>query len=97
MKIKSIKTYQSVNFDRSVDTFFTIIPVPNKPHNITLTHMPEMNAISVQNANDHVIIPMTNVVAVYLWTERDTTHEEFKASEAKKAFGVKGEQIKRPK
>jgi len=70
MKIKSIRVYQSVAFDKKQDTFFTTAKIPNRK-SVNLKYNKEINGIEIFNTNDHVIVPVTNISSIHLWTESE--------------------------
>ena len=94
--LKAIRTYQAVTFERKSVTFFTLHQLPGKPI-IKLKYLKDMNAIEIKSDKDHVLVPVTNVSAMYLWTDVDNETVEHKVTESKKKFKIKASEIKRPK
>ena len=97
MKVKAIKVHQAVNFDKKVETYFTIIPTTNNSKVTSIDYMPEYMAWKVYNDNDSVLIPIGNIIAVYMWMPKDDVHEAHKVAEKAKPIGVRGSDIKKPR
>jgi len=97
MKIKAIKVHQAVNFDKKVETYFTIIPTTNNAKVTAIEYVPEFMAWKVSNDSDMALIPIGNIIAVYPWMPKDDAHDAHKIAEKAKPIGVKGSEIKRPR
>lgn len=96
LELKAIRTYQAVTFEKSSVTFFTKHILPGKPR-VELNYLKEFNAIEIKSTRDHIIVPVTNVSAMYLWTAADRERISEKAAESKKKKPqVKASEIKRP-
>ena len=63
--IDAIRCYQSVMFDKRNETFFASRQI-NERRPIELKIIEELQMISIKNDNDHILIPLTNVSAIYL-------------------------------
>lgn len=96
MKIRSIKVYQSVNFEKSVHTYFSSETIPSKPA-VELSMQDKLQCVEVKSKNDHVLIPLTNIAAIYLWNEVTNEKEARKAIEAKKLSTGGEKDLKRPR
>lgn len=94
-EIKSVRTYQSVMFDKNSHTFFSQIDIPNKPK-IKLKLVDNM-FIEVISDTDNVYIPLTNISGIYFYNSRDEVNAKFRDEESKKPTGVKDSEIKRPR
>lgn len=94
-RIKAVTTYQSVIFEKKNETHFTTLPVAGKP-TIELKFVKELMAIEIKSDKDHVLIPLTNIGAIYLWTKEDDKYLERKEEAKNVKTGVKAEDIKRP-
>lgn len=96
-KIKAVRVYQSVNFGKKQETFFSTIPIPNKvTPEITLNE--KLAVVELKSSDEHVLVPLTNVSGIYLWTDKDDIKVEEIAKEKIKASktGVRPSEIKRP-
>lgn len=97
MKIKSVRTYQAVTFEKRNENVFTIVPLDNRP-NVEISFYGDSNQlVSIKSSKDHVIIPITNISAIYLWNEDDSKREQEKEIEKSKPQGIKAQDIKRPR
>ena len=63
--IDAIRCYQSVMFDKRQETFFATRQINHK-RPIEIEIIEGINMVSIQNDNDHILIPITNVSCVYL-------------------------------
>lgn len=96
MKIRAIKTYQAVTFNKANETSFTTLQIRNKLP-VEFKFLKEMNAIEVKNDLDHVIIPMANIAAIYVWTEEKKKEVAKNKEDLKpKKSTLRASDIKRP-
>jgi hypothetical protein len=63
--IDAIRCYQSVMFDKRQETFFATRQINNKMP-LELEIIEELSMISIKSESDHILIPLTNVSAIYL-------------------------------
>jgi len=96
MKIRAIKTYQSVTFEKRSENFFSIIPISGKPA-IEINMIKELMAIEVKSDKDHVIIPLTNVSAIHPWIAEDEINAQEREDRKKLKVAVNPNEIKRPR
>jgi len=64
-EIDAIRCYQSVMFDKRQETFFATRQINNKLP-IDLEIIEELGMVSIKSESDHILIPLTNVSAIYL-------------------------------
>lgn len=100
MKIRAIRTYQSVIFDKKNESYFANLKLPNKvPTEITL--LEKLNVVEVKNDNDHILIPLSNVSCIHVWTDASIQEQTKKDAEAAEALtkpsGIRASEIKRPR
>ena len=96
MKIRAIKTYQSVTFEKRSENFFSIVPISGKPA-IEINLLKDILAIEVKSDKDHVIIPLTNVSAIHPWIEEDDVNAKEREDRKQLKVGISSSEIKRPK
>lgn len=96
LRIKAVKTYQSVTFERKSVNYFSIVFIPNQP-DLSIELLKDINAVEIKSDKDHVIIPLTNISAIHPWKDEDD--DNLKAIEERKKLvvGIKASEIKRPK
>jgi len=63
--IDAIRCYQSVMFDKRNETFFATRQI-NEKAPLKLEIIEAINAVSIKSERDHILVPLTNVSAVYL-------------------------------
>tara|TARA_R100001510_G_C7633008_1_gene191596 strand:- start:206 stop:529 length:324 start_codon:yes stop_codon:yes gene_type:complete len=63
--IDAIRCYQSVMFDKRQETYFATRQI-NEKLALEIEILEKINMISIKNDRDHVLVPLTNVSAVYL-------------------------------
>ena len=63
--IDSIRTYQAVMFDKVTETFFSTRQI-NQRFPVKLELIESLKVVSIKNDSDHILVPLTNVSAVYL-------------------------------
>lgn len=95
-RIKSIKLYQSATFEKRSETHFTVLPVSGKV-SPTIEFIKDLMCIEIKSANDHVLIPLTNIAAIYLWTDSADKYLEDKKANDKVVGTLKAQDIKKSK
>ena len=63
--IAAFRCYQSVMLDKRNETFFASRQINNRLP-IELEIIEELQMISIKSESDHILIPLTNVSAIYL-------------------------------
>lgn len=63
-EIDAVRVYQSIAFDKKNETHFSTRDSAKKQVKIEFHHM--LSAIKISSATDSVIVPLTNVSAIYL-------------------------------
>ena len=63
--IDAIRCYRSVMFDKRQETFFATRQINNRMP-LELEIIDELQMISIKSESDHILIPLTNVSAIYL-------------------------------
>jgi hypothetical protein len=101
-KIKSIRCYQAVTFEKNQNTSFSTVPIPSRPLvEISLEKLgSSTDVIEVKNNNDLVHIPMSNISGIYYYNDSDKKKAEIKAKEESNAKEVrdaltKGNRVKK--
>ena len=80
--IDAIRCYQSVMFDKRNETFFASRQI-NERRPIELKIIEELQMISIKSDKDHIIVPLTNVSAIYL--KSPVKKEQAESDKAEKA------------
>jgi hypothetical protein len=93
--IKRINLYQSVEFNKRSETYFSSQDIKNKPK-VEIKFLNDM-LIDIKNEFDHVIVPVTNLKCIHFYNDRDAELESHNKAEAKKKPNVKSVDIKRPR
>ena len=63
--IDAIRCYQAVMFEKRQETFFASRQINEKaPLNIEIIE--GINVVSLKSERDHILVPLTNVSAIYL-------------------------------
>ena len=63
--IDSVRIYQAVMFNRSNETFFSTRKINHTPGR-EIELLDDLQALSIKSDTDHIIVPLTNVSAIYL-------------------------------
>ena len=63
--IDAVRCYQSVMFDKRQETYFATRQI-NEKLALEIEILEKINMISIKNDRDHVLVPITNISAVYL-------------------------------
>ena len=92
--IDAIRCYQSVMFDKRQETFFASRQINNRIP-IELEIVEEIQMISIKSESDHILIPLTNVSAVYL--KSPIKVEQAKKDAVERAKLVTPNVIKKPR
>lgn len=59
MKIKAIKTYQAVSFQKSLHNYFTA--ERDAFRDLELELLKDVGCVAIKSAKDHILVPLTNV------------------------------------
>lgn len=81
--IDSIRTYQAVMFDKVTETFFSTRQI-NQRVPVKLELIESLNVVSIKSESDHILVPLTNVSAVYLKSPLKVKQEKNEIEEKKK-------------
>ena len=81
--IDSIRCYQSVMFEKRQETFFASRQI-NEKAPLQLEIIEDINAVSIKSERDHILVPLTNVSAVYLKSPLKIEQEQKDAKERAK-------------
>tara|TARA_R110002167_G_C12637028_1_gene648055 strand:- start:1301 stop:1609 length:309 start_codon:yes stop_codon:yes gene_type:complete len=73
--IDAVRCYQSVMFEKRQDTFFATRQI-NERIPLKLELIEGINVISIKSERDHILIPLTNVSAIYLKSPLKVEQEE---------------------
>ena len=73
--IDAVRCYQSVMFEKRQDTFFATRQI-NERVPLKLELIEGINVISIKSERDHILIPLTNVSAIYLKSPLKVEQEE---------------------
>ena len=73
--IDAIRCYQAVMFEKRQETFFATRQI-NEKAPLKLEIIEEINAVSIESDRDHILVPLTNVSAVYLKSPLKVEQEE---------------------
>lgn len=95
-KIKAIKCYQSVMFNKCAETYFSVMQQPNKPK-VELSFDSELHAVEVKSDSEVVLIPLTNVAFIQVWGAKDDEVMAEKEAAKHLKVGIKNSEIKRPR
>jgi hypothetical protein len=74
-QIDAIRCYQSVMFDKRQETFFASRQINSKLP-IELELVEGLQMVSLKSERDHILIPLTNVSAIYLKSPIKIEQEE---------------------
>lgn len=96
MKIRSIRVYQAVPFNRGVETFFSTDKRPNRPP-VEITLNKELMSVEIKNDRDHILVPLTNVSVISLDSSVQQEKAKERETESKKKTGMRASQIKKPR
>jgi hypothetical protein len=90
--IDSVRIYQAVMFNRSNETFFSTRKINHTPGR-KIEILEELQALSIKSDKDHIIVPLTNVSAIYL--KSPLKIEQAEKDEAERLRSVSSSQPKR--
>ena len=90
--IDAIRCYQSVMFDKRQETYFATRQI-NEKLALEIEILEKINMISIKNERDHVLVPITNISAVYLKSPLKLEQEK-KAKEERAKMDTPREIIK---
>ncbi len=91
--IDAIRCYQSVMFDKRNETFFASRQI-NEKAPLKLEIIEEINAVSIKSDRDHILVPLTNVSAVYLKSPLKKEQEVKDKKERENKTVVAGPKVK---
>jgi hypothetical protein len=97
MKIKCIQTYQPVRYNNRPETFFSVVLIAGKKKIDEIRLMKELPILEIKGDEEIVLIPLTNVAAIYPWSVEDDKVEQEKEERKKLKVAVDPSEIKRPK
>ena len=80
--IDSIRSYQAVTFEKKNETFFSTRQI-NTRRSQEISFFSD-SIIEVKSASDHILIPITNISAIYLKSPIKIRQEERAKEELKK-------------
>lgn len=63
-KIDAVRTYQPISFDKKNETFFSTRNSAKKQVEVKFHHF--LEAVQITSKTDSVIVPLTNISAIYL-------------------------------
>ena len=81
--IDAIRCYQAVMFEKRQETFFASRQI-NEKAPLQLEIIEDINAVSIKSERDHILVPLTNVSAVYLKSPLKVEQEQKNAKERAK-------------
>ena len=73
--IDAIRCYQAVMFERGNETFFASRKINNRA-GLEITLIEGLNVVSIKSDRDHILVPLTNISAVYLKSPIKLEQEE---------------------
>ena len=73
--IDAIRCYQAVMFEKGNETFFASRQINNRP-GLEIKLIEGLNVVSLKSDRDHILVPLTNVSAVYLKSPIKVEQEE---------------------
>jgi len=73
--IDAIRCYQAVMFEKGNETFFASRKINNRP-GLEIKLIEGLNVVSLKSDRDHILVPLTNVSAVYLKSPIKVEQEE---------------------
>ncbi len=92
--IDSIRCYQSVMFEKRNETFFASRQI-NEKAPLKLEIIEDINAVSIKSERDHILVPLTNVSAVYLKSPLKREQETRDSNERQRKTVIAEPKIKR--
>lgn len=91
--IDAVRCYQAVMFNKSQHTFFASRQINAAPP-IELEFYDDIGIISIKSERDHILIPITNVSAIYL--KSPIKIEQAEKDQKERDYVVTPEASKRP-
>jgi hypothetical protein len=73
--IDAIRCYQAVMFERGNETFFASRKINNR-EGLEIKLVEGLNVVSIKSDRDHILVPLTNISAVYLKSPIKLEQEE---------------------
>lgn len=91
--IDAVRCYQAVMFNKSQHTFFASRQINATPP-LELEFYDDIGVVSIKSARDHILVPVTNVSAIYL--KSPVKVEQAKEEQKERDYVVTSEPPKRP-
>ena len=92
--IDAIRCYQSVMFEKRQETFFASRQI-NEKAPLKIEIIEGINVVSLKSERDHILVPLTNVSAVYLKSPIKREQETKDSSERQRKTVIAEPKIKR--
>ena len=92
--IDAIRCYQSVMFEKRNETFFASRQI-NEKAPLKIEIIEGINVVSLKSERDHILVPLTNVSAVYLKSPIKREQETKDSSERQRKTVIAEPKIKR--
>ena len=92
--IDAIRCYQSVMFEKRQETFFASRQI-NEKAPLKIEIIEGINVVSLKSERDHILVPLTNVSAVYLKSPLKREQETRDSSERQRKTVIAEPRVKR--
>ena len=92
--IDAIRCYQSVMFEKRQETFFASRQI-NEKAPLKIEIIEGINVVSLKSERDHILVPLTNVSAVYLKSPLKREQETRDSSERQRKTVISEPRVKR--
>jgi hypothetical protein len=92
--IDAIRCYQSVMFEKRQETFFASRQI-NEKAPLKIEIIEGINVVSLKSERDHILVPLTNVSAVYLKSPLKREQETRDSSERQRKTVIAEPKVKR--
>ena len=92
--IDAIRCYQSVMFEKRQETFFASRQI-NEKAPLKIEIIEGINVVSLKSERDHILVPLTNVSAVYLKSPLKREQETKDSSERQRKTVIAEPKVKR--
>jgi hypothetical protein len=92
--IDAIRCYQSVMFEKRQETFFASRQI-NEKAPLKIEIIEGINVVSLKSERDHILVPLTNVSAVYLKSPLKREQETKESSERQRKTVIAEPKVKR--
>ena len=90
----AIRCYQSVMFEKRQETFFASRQI-NEKAPLKIEIIEGINVVSLKSERDHILVPLTNVSAVYLKSPIKRERETKDSSERQRKTVIAEPKVKR--